>query len=190
MPPTGPDRSQSKKMSHSGRECEWKEEREIKESGDARTEGFKTGQQQKTHCPLVYTQPHPSSRPGPAHSSSPHPHHPSTSTPNPSCHFSPFHPSSKQLAHIIVSSGRNTSEKGTCSWWMKSVNGQLGEDLQTWCAASHHDECSVRDYTLTVMRLSSEGMLINAWHDGVSEGVCDGESWPSAVALYVVTAHM
>lgn len=42
--------------------------KEVKESGgvqDARTEGFKTGQQQKTHCPKFYTQPHPSFRPQP-----------------------------------------------------------------------------------------------------------------------------
>lgn len=33
-------------------------------------------------------------------------------------------------------------------------------------------------------------MLINVWHAGAKEGVCDRELWPAAVALYVITAHM
>lgn len=65
-------------------------EREKEREGEReRAEGCRmpgqraAGQQHKTHCPSVYTQPHPSPRPGPG------PFLLST-CPHPCCHFSPF----------------------------------------------------------------------------------------------------
>lgn len=116
------------------------------------------GQQQKTHCPLVYTQPHPSPRPGPG------PFLLSTRPP-PLPLSSPFLPLLKQIAHICIWSGRKAQAKrhlcctvagGLIGWTM----GNLGQICKP-CAALHHDECNVLDYTFTVMWLSWEGMLIN-----------------------------
>lgn len=83
--------------------------KEVKESAgvqDARTEGFKTGQQQKTHCPKFYTQPHPSFRPQPG------PFLLSSHSPPPgSLHF----PLWNKWAHAVFWSGKERQVTDTCS---------------------------------------------------------------------------
>lgn len=126
-------RESDEEESHSGGSVSGR--RRKKESGgvqDARTEGFKTRQQQKTHCTLVYTQPHPSPRPGPAHSSSPHT---PTPTPNPPATYFHFVPHWNKLHTLSFKVGEKRSQKAPAlysSCWINCVNnGQLGANLES-----------------------------------------------------------
>lgn len=89
------------------------------------------GQQQKTHCPLVYTQPHPLPRPGPG------PFLLSTRPP-PLPLSSPFLPLLKQIAHLHLKWKKSAGEKAPVlhsSWWIYWVNdGKLGANLQALCS--------------------------------------------------------
>lgn len=82
------------------------------------------GQQQKTYCPWVYTQPHPFTQAlGPAHSSSPH-----TPPPTSCCHSSPS-PSSltTKLHRFTLEVGRGEGGRGApvlrSICWINWVNG-------------------------------------------------------------------
>lgn len=177
------------------REKEVKERGEERDVQDARTQGFKSGQQQKTHCPLVYTQPHPSYRPGPAHYSSPNsPHH----------HHHPYPLLSILSISALIETNythyhlewkerkkrRLEAPVLYSSCWINWVNNrQLGANLQTLCRITRRWMWCVRLHThcdVTEMRGRDNQHLACQ----TQTRVCDRESWPSAEAQHVITAHM
>lgn len=118
-------------------EPEWKERENqkkwLKGEQDARRDGFRTAQQQKPYCPLVYTQPHPSAqvRPGPFLFSE----HPST------------HQRLPFIALLLISlkpmnmhylwKWEKKKQAALYSSWINCVNNeQLGANLQTLSSIS------------------------------------------------------
>lgn len=127
------DKRRPEDRSHSAGRSERREGRKTrtKESSEgSRTPGLtasKQGQQQKPYCPLVYTQPHPSSRPRP----DPFLALPSTS-------FSLFPLIGTNQDRLSFEVGGKRQAGGTCvvtgAELIGGTNGQLGANLQTLCS--------------------------------------------------------
>lgn len=137
------------------------------------------GQQQKTHCPWVYTQPHPLPRPGPGPFLC-------SECPHPCGHFSRF-PSFIETnhPHLHLKHKKMQLKRHLCCAVTGGLIGWIMWNLGEICkqsAALRPDDCNVIDYILTVMRLSWEGLLINLWRCGRPKA--------DHGHLCVITAHM